>query len=147
MKNAPLPLIDETPADTEAAADLSAAAPARPRARRRLVGLEAHARRQSRIRYVLLFVSAAFMINALVGDNGLLATIKAKRQSQSIQRQLNAVREDNQRLKNEMIRLKSDPTAIEEEARRNLGLIRPGETLVVVKDAVKDTAKDAQPSK
>ena len=38
-------------------------------------------------------------------------------------------------LGNRANRLKNDPTAIEEEARKNLGLIRPGETLVIVKDA------------
>lgn len=87
------------------------------------------------LRYVLLFASAAFMVNALVGDNGLLATVKARRQSQALQREINTLREENQRGKIEMDRLKHDPTAIEEEARRDLGLIRPGETLVIVKDA------------
>lgn len=87
------------------------------------------------LRYVLLFASAAFMVNALVGDNGLLATVKARRQSQALQREINTLREENQRGKIEMDRLKHDPTAIEEEARKDLGLIRPGETLVIVKDA------------
>ena len=75
------------------------------------------------------------MINAFVGDNGLLATIKAKRQYDSLERDLNTLRSENQQLKTRMQRLKNDPTAIEEEARQNLGLIRPGETLVIVKDA------------
>lgn len=87
------------------------------------------------VRYILLFVSAAFMVNALVGDNGLLATVKARRQNQAVQRDINVLREENQELKDKMERLKNDSTAIEEEARKNLGLIRPGETLVIVKDA------------
>jgi len=117
-----LPLIDD-------------ATPARLRPRRRLVGIEARQRRQKRISYALLAVSAAFMINALVGDNGFLATIKARREYAAQQRELNAVREENQRMVDEMNRLKFDPTAIEEAARKDLGLIRPGETLVIVKDA------------
>ena len=64
----------------------------------------------------------------------MLATIKAKRQYETLQRELNALRSENQHLKGRMQRLKNDPTAIEEEARQNLGLIRPGETLVIVKD-------------
>ena len=111
------------------------ATPARLRPRRRLVGIEARQRRQKRISYALLAVSAAFMINALVGDNGFLATIKARREYAAQQRELNAVREENQRMVDEMNRLKFDPTAIEEAARKDLGLIRPGETLVIVKDA------------
>ena len=111
------------------------AVPSRARARRRLVGIEARQRQQKMLRYVLLFVSAAFMVNALVGDNGLLATVKARRQYEALQREVNALREENQREKIEMDRLKNDPTAIEDEARKDLGLIRPGETLVIVKDA------------
>ena len=122
MKDAPPLLDDET-------------VTARPRARRRLVGLEAKQRQQQRIRYTLLFVSAAFMINALIGDNGLLATFKARRQYAAMQREVNAMREENQRMKLKMDRLKYDPSAIEEQAREDLGLIRPGETLVIVKDA------------
>jgi cell division protein FtsB len=126
-------VIDD-PALSSGAGDESTPAP-RPRPRRRLVGPEARQLRQKRIRYALLFVSAVFMINALVGDNGLLATLKARRQVETVQRQVNALREENQHLKSDMNRLKSDPSAIEEQARRDLGLIRPGETLVIVKDA------------
>lgn len=141
MKEPLLPLSDAT-TTTESvptAATSGAEAPLRARARRRVVGAEAQLRRQKRIRYILLAVSAAFMINALVGDNGMLATIKAERQYRAIQRELNALRSENQGLKNQMLRLKNDPSAIEEEARRNLGLIRPGETLVIVKDAPAST--------
>jgi cell division protein FtsB len=130
-----LPLTDHTAPDVPASVTPSAAAPSRARARRRLVGLEARQRRQTVLRYVLLFVSAAFMVNALVGDNGLLATVKARRHYEAMQREVNALREENQRGKIEMDRLKNDPTAIEDEARKELGLIRPGETLVIVKDA------------
>lgn len=105
------------------------------RSRRRLIGPEATQRKKKRLRYVLLAVSAAFMINALVGDNGFLATIKARRQYAAIQRQVNALRLDNQRMAKEASRLKSDPSAVEDAARKDLGLIRPGETLVIIKDA------------
>lgn len=139
MKEPLLPLSDAATAAPDAtapsASESGAATPLRTRARRRVVGIEAQQRRQKRLRYVLLAVSAAFMINALVGDMGVLATMKAERQYQAIQRDLNALRAENQALKNRMLRLKNDPTAIEEEARENLGLIRPGETLVIVKDA------------
>ena len=104
-----------------------------PRPRRRVVGLEARQRRQKLVRYTLLFVSAVFMVNALVGDNGLLVSIKARRAYDAAERKLAAQRYDNQQKLDELRRLKSDPTAIEEEARRHLNLIRPGETLVIVK--------------
>ncbi len=131
-----MPRIDDASPDAPASVTPAAdSAPVRARARRRAVGLEARQRRKTMLRYTLLFVSAAFMVNALVGDNGLLATLKARRQYDALQRQINALREENQRSLNEMNRLKYDPGAIEDEARRDLGLIRPGETLVIIKDA------------
>ena len=127
-----LPLIDDATPENEAAADAPAT---RPRARRPLVGLEARQRKQTRLRYILLAVSAAFMINALVGDNGLLATIKAGREYASLLRSVNLLRFENQDLVIKVDRLKHDPSAIEDEARKDLGLIRAGETLVIIKDA------------
>ena len=138
MKDAPLPLIDDNEPESEAVLPgntASAPASARPRARRRLIGPDARQRQQKRLRYVLLFVSAAFMVNALIGDNGLLATVKARREFAAVQREVNALREDSRRLKADMERLKTDPSAIEEQARKDLGLIRPGETLVIIKNA------------
>ena len=38
------------------------------------------------------------------------------------------------RLRNEVKRLNNDPSSIEEIARRELGLIKPGEKLFIVKD-------------
>jgi cell division protein FtsB len=40
------------------------------------------------------------------------------------------------RLREEARRLREDPTAVEEIARRELGLIKPGERLFIVKDLV-----------
>ena len=77
------------------------------------------------------------MVSSLVGDNGLLSSLRARRQYAAVQQQLINLRNENRQLVEEMRRLKSDPAAIEEEARRTLGLIRPGETLVIVKDAAR----------
>ena len=105
--------------------------------RRRPVGLDARLRRQKLVRYTLLSISAAFMVSALVGDNGMLSSMRARRQYAAVQQQLINLRNENQQLLDEMRRLKADPAAIEEEARRNLGLIRAGETLVIIKDSAK----------
>lgn len=77
------------------------------------------------------------MVSALVGDNGMLSSMRARRQYAAVQQQLINLRVENQQLLEEMRRLKADPAAIEEEARRSLGLIRAGETLVIVKDSAK----------
>ena len=45
-----------------------------------------------------------------------------------------SLRQDNARLREQARRLREDPRAIEDIARRELGLIRPGELLFIVKD-------------
>lgn len=79
------------------------------------------------------------MVNALVGEKGYLATIQARQSQQRLEESLRALEAENARLKEQAERLKSDPRALEEAARENLGLVRPGETLVTVRDRAKDT--------
>jgi cell division protein FtsB len=74
------------------------------------------------------------MVDAIVGDRGLLAQRRASREYEALTRALELKRMENARLQEEARRLKSDPTAIEELARRELGLIRPGEKVFIVKD-------------
>lgn len=74
------------------------------------------------------------MIDALVGDKGLLAMIQARQQYRTLERSLAEVRSENARLREEARRLREDPSAVEDLARRELGLIKPGEKLFIVKD-------------
>ncbi|NOT26357.1 MAG: septum formation initiator family protein [Acidobacteria bacterium] len=74
------------------------------------------------------------MIDALVGDKGLLAMLQAHETYREIEESLSAVRAENADLRAEAKRLKEDPAAIEELAREELGLIKPGEKLFIVKD-------------
>ena len=50
-------------------------------------------------------------------------------------------RAENGRLRDEARRLREDPAAIEEIARRELGLIKPGEKVFIVKDVGPSAAK------
>ena len=43
-------------------------------------------------------------------------------------------RAENARLADQARRLREDPTAVEEVARRELGLIKPGEKVFIIKD-------------
>ena len=111
-------------------------APQRPlRSKRSRTSTEERLRYRRLASYAALAVSAAFMINALVGENGLLGRIKAKRDYEVLSQELATLRHENNLMREQARRLKDDPSAIEEAARRDLNLIRPGETLVIVKDA------------
>ena len=79
-------------------------------------------------------LGAVVMVDATVGDKGLLAMLKARRQYRALEQALDQAKSENTRLREDARRLRDDPTAIEELARRELGLIRPGEKLFIIKD-------------
>jgi cell division protein FtsB len=93
-------------------------------------------RRRRTLEYVGLAVGCVLMIDALVGDKGLLAMMQAREQYRELEVSLSDARSENVRLREEARRLREDPTAVEEIARRELGLIKPGERLFIVKDLV-----------
>ena len=86
------------------------------------------------VHYVLLGVGTVLIVDALVGEKGLLAMMQARAQHAALEQSLAAVRTDNARLREEARRLREDPDAIEDLARSELGLIRPGEKLFIIKD-------------
>ena len=86
------------------------------------------------IQLFLVFVALAFIADGLVGERGLLAMLRARQEHDDLAASIAHVRGENARLREEARRLREDPSAIEEIARRELGLIRPGEKVFVIKD-------------
>jgi cell division protein FtsB len=93
--------------------------------------------RRRLLNYVLVLVTVVLVVDALVGDKGLMETMRASRQFADLAASLTALRQQNAQLRDEIRRLREDPGTIESIAREELGLIRPGELLFVVKDADK----------
>ncbi len=87
------------------------------------------------VQWLVLFVASVFVVDGLVGDRGLLAMFRARREYDTAAAALAGQRAENARLREEARRLREDPDAIEEVARRELGLIRPGEKVFIIKDA------------
>lgn len=86
------------------------------------------------MQYVVLLVGCIIVVDALVGDRGLVAMLKARQESRALEAALAHDRAENERMREDARRLREDPAAIEEMARRELGLIKPGEKLFIVKD-------------
>jgi cell division protein FtsB len=109
----------------------------RPRARRELHNIpDTRQRRRRWVTYGLFMGSCALMVNALIGENGYLATLRARQEQAALIAALTKVRLENQQLREEARRLREEPAAaMEEAARRELGLLKPGETLVIIRDA------------
>jgi len=83
---------------------------------------------------LLMFVAALIVVDGLVGERGLLATLRARRGYDELSATIARERAENARLREQVRRLREDPATIEEIARRELGLIRPGETVFIIKD-------------
>ena len=86
------------------------------------------------IEYGLLLIGCILFVDALVGEKGLLETVKKRQEFQTLEQSIQRSREENAQLREEAQRLRSDPMAIEDLARRELGLIRQGEHLFILKD-------------
>jgi cell division protein FtsB len=72
--------------------------------------------------------------DGFVGDRGLLATLRARQEYDVLAGSIERLRAENARLREETRRLREEPSAIEEVARRELGLIKPGEKVFIIKD-------------
>jgi cell division protein FtsB len=107
--------------------------PASPRRRAR-TGAEVRRNRRRALGYAFFGLAVVLMVNALVGENGLIAGLRAQREYESMMSDVIRLRLENQQLREQARRLRDDPAAIEETARRDLGLVRSGETLVIVHD-------------
>ena len=86
------------------------------------------------VRILLLLMAVAVTVDAVVGERGLLATLRARQQYDDLVSSIERQRLENERLREDVRRLREDPAAIEEIARRELGLIRRGEKVFIVKD-------------
>lgn len=91
-------------------------------------------RRRRLLTYVIVISSAVLMVNALVGETGYLAKLRAHRDTAALKAELDALHAENLRLADLANRLKHDPNAIEEAARRDLNFMKPGEVMVIVHD-------------
>ena len=76
----------------------------------------------------------ALIVGALFGDRGLLHLIDQRHRAEALAREVEELEAENARLATEISALRTDPRAIERLAREELGLLRPGETLFLVRD-------------
>jgi cell division protein FtsB len=91
-----------------------------------------------------MLVTIVLVIDAIVGEKGLVALMKARREYHAVESALMRARAENAALREQARRLREDPAAIEEIARRELGLIKPGEKLFIIHDAQPRTVSARQ---
>lgn len=78
-----------------------------------------------------LAVSLLLLVWNLFGDNGILANLRLEREHQALSAEKAQLEAENLRLMAEIKALQTNPRKIEEVAREDLGLGRPGEIIFV----------------
>ena len=84
------------------------------------------------LRRALIFATVVVLVNAFVGQGGLSASLRARREYMDMQARLSALQRENALLADHMRRLAADPRTVERVAREEFGLIRAGEVMFVV---------------
>ena len=97
--------------------------------------------------YALLLVCVLLVANALVGDRGLLALFRANEEHAQLQAAINKIRIENAQLHGYVRALRDKPTLVENLARQELGLIKRGEQVFIVKTVNEPTEPTPQTSR
>jgi cell division protein FtsB len=105
--------------------------------RKRDVTVPPSAFRRRSVHLLLIFVTLVLVVDALIGEKGLMESMRARRHYREVAASLDALRRANAKLRDEVRRLNEDPATIESVAREQLGLIRPGEVVFIFKDQQK----------
>jgi len=71
-------------------------------------------------------------LHVVFGANGMLAYHKKRTEYRDLQQQIGAMQQENERLSTQIKALKTDPKAIEKEAREQFRYARPGEVVFVL---------------
>jgi len=80
------------------------------------------------------FVVCFLVVNGIVGEYGAFALMRARSQNAELAQTVARAKAENARVREQSHRLLIDPAAIEDIARRELGLIKPGEKLFIIRD-------------
>jgi cell division protein FtsB len=116
-----------------------------PAARRVVPNGKRPGRNRRIVQFLLVFFAIAILVDGLVGDRGLLAMLRARQEYDQLAATIARQRAENARLREEARRLANDRDAIEEIAKRQLGLIKPGEIVFIIKDAVPPSVEKTTP--
>jgi cell division protein FtsB len=85
--------------------------------------------------------------HALLGDNGILVYMEKRAEHRRLVEEIDALKQENERLGGQIRSLRTDPHAIEREARQQLRYARPGEVIYLLppKPATEPAAEPAPP--
>jgi len=86
--------------------------------------------RALRPRWIVAGLLALLVVAAVLGDNGVLHLWRLRAELATLQRDVQALEAENERLSRTIGELHDNPAVIERIAREELGLVRPGERVL-----------------
>ena len=92
---------------------------------------------------VAVCLALLVMGHVVNGKNGLTVWHQKRAEDQQLQKEINQLEQENAHLRQHVERLKSDPDAIEHEAREKLHYARSNEVIVALPSALKDQTQPA----
>ena len=77
----------------------------------------------------VIAVALIFGYRAIFGENGVNVYEQRRAEDRAVRKQIDELKQENERLRQQVKALRSDPDAIEHEARERLHYARPGEVI------------------
>ena len=102
-------------------------------------------RRIATIAVVVLAIS--LFVHVMFGANGMVVYRQKRNEYQELRKKIEQVQQENDRYMQQIQGLKTDQTAIEKEAREQLGYAKPGEYVYVAPAPAKPPVPANQPAK
>jgi|SRR5215475_9467373 cell division protein FtsB len=95
----------------------------------------------------ILVLTAWLFLHIVFGANGMVVYKQKRAQIDDLQKQVNSLQQENQSYSEQIKSLKTDPKAIEKEAREALHYTRPGEVVYVAPPPISPTKPAANSAK
>lgn len=89
--------------------------------------------KRRKTRFLISLIAVVLVGNSIVGERGLIVMLRANREVSALSQIISSLRIENKILREEIRELQEEPWTIEELARQELGLIKPGEKLFIVR--------------
>ena len=81
---------------------------------------------------VVSLVTSILVINALIGEQGVLSVMRARKARTTLETVMDSLQKENYELRQLADDLRTDPSTIERIARDDLGFLAPGEQVLII---------------
>lgn len=97
------------------------------------------------VRVLLGLTLCVVLVDGVFGPRGVIENTRLRRRNAALAASLASLKSQNDALRDDVRRLAEDPAAIEELAREELGLLKDGELILILRDVPAPAAAAARP--